>query len=211
MLFVLEMTNFMVSVIGLRYAAASAARSAIVWLPAEMEESFVTGRGLNKIRHATVAAWMPYMPGHIKQVPTQQNSSDVTAYIEALHRSQVGQVKKSYLSRQYALAGELQIDLEVENSGAGKLNGPPFSFDSRTQVTFLGKQDQAGKAPRVTATVTGPIPFKTSFIGRMFGTQLWPGVGIFAREVTVSYSLPMEMPLSDSGSIGLPGYYDTRF
>lgn len=213
-LFVLETTNMLIATIGLRYSAAAAARSTIVWLPAEHRSDLWGAKRLSRIRDAAIRNWMPFLPGHFEDLPALprgRDSDQANLFLTRLHDQQIGSAQQVYLLRQRQLAEQMNIRIVAEVD-RDPVFGLPYLFgaDGKTQAYFDPSAPPASprRPPQVTVKLTGYIPFKTP-IGKLFGERLWESA-IYVRPVEVEYTMPMELPLSDNGKLGINGFYDTH-
>lgn len=215
LLMVMETTNFMIATIGLRYAAANTVRSAVVWLPAEVDNEILGQKRMERIHQAAVRSWMPYLPGHMTDNHyahwERSSAQDFQGIASAWHDNQIGQAKESYLRRQHALADQLQVRLTIEER-SDPITRSRFlsSFDGKCLAFFSGRRPRGALLPMARVKLRAPVPFKTSLIGRLFGQRLRQYQSSYYRFIEIEFDTPLETPLSSDGLLGINHFYQDR-
>ncbi len=190
--FLIELTLMLNVQIGVDYAAFSAARSAIVWLPAEVTPLNSQQQLADMVHLAAAQAITPYASSQDKhrRSGSSGNSAAEGNYLTAYERlvttsrpQQASYVNNKY---QYALAAT-HVDFE-----------PPLSavFSQPTADNQLIK-----------VTVTYEMPFHIPGVGLILGKESSSGIGRI-RELTASTTLQLERPKTANGLLGFE--YDSR-
>ncbi|MCA9108767.1 MAG: pilus assembly protein [Planctomycetaceae bacterium] len=168
--------------LGTIYAAYSAARSAMVWIPASPSRP-------EKIKLAAVQAITPFSssnPDHVLSGGTSGSSGEVEAFFDAYRSSANPLQGEEYVRRkwQYAFqATHVEVDL---------------SHDER--------QAPSDQKPTVTATVEYEMPLNIPGVGKFLGEQsTLPGADFYSRKITSEATLDLASPVSENNRLGI-GY-----
>lgn len=181
---IVECTLMMIVKIGVTYAAYSAARSAIVWMPAEVDRA----RQEKMVHLAAAQALTPFASSSPLHVAGAGRAGYVggpedQAYYRAYRAYANGDAPADYLSRkrQYALAAT-QVLTQVTPA---RRFGDPMERD-------------------VTVTVRYHMPFHVPGVGRIFGSlPPWSGARFYTRTIESTATLQLENPVSRRRTLGI--------
>lgn len=189
----IELTLMMNVQIGVDLAAFAAARSASVWLPAEVTSRNTPQQSLDMIHRAAAHALTPYASSQEKHQRSDgpldsQGDSDYMRMYRGLAGSRASQTETYVLrKRRYALAA---TRVEFENLNAASSAAPA---------------DRSIEEVRV--TVRYEMPFNVPGVGILFGKRSSSGIG-WVKELTSSVTLQIERPQTSDGHLGIE--YDSR-
>jgi len=187
--FLIELTLMLNVQIGVERAAFAAARSAIVWLPAEVTPLSSQDQLIDMVQLSAIQALTPYAP-----------SSD------KFQRAEGSSATQNYLAayRQFAMNGGSQSDDYVSSKFDYAAAGTRIEFSPPLSSLLNG---EAGGNDEVTVTVTYEMPFHTPGVGRILGQRSSFGNG-YVRLLTASTTLQIERPKTQNGMLGFD--YDSR-
>lgn len=188
----IELTLMLNVQIGVDYAAYSAARSAVVWLPAEVTPRNTQQQLVHMVHLAAAQALTPYASSLDKHHRSDGNPDPagdeayLAAYDGAVTTGTHQQANYVQSKRQYAMAAtSVKFDPPLES-----LFGPASST-----------------APEVKVTVNYEMPFNTPGVGMILGRKSSSGIG-YVRDLTSTVTLQLERPKTKNGSLGFE--YDSR-
>ncbi|MCA9008296.1 MAG: hypothetical protein KDB01_01050 [Planctomycetaceae bacterium] len=188
----IELTLMLNVQIGVDYAAYSAARAAIVWLPAEVTPFNTRQQLVHMVHLAAAQALTPYASSLDKHHRSNGNPDPagdegyLTAYNALVTTGTHQQASYVQSKRQYAMAAtRVKFDPPLE-----ALLGPVSS-----------------PAPEVKVTVNYEMPFNTPGVGMILGRKSSSGIG-YVRDLTSTVTLQLERPKTKNGSLGFE--YDSR-
>lgn len=190
--FLIELTLMLNVQIGVDYAAYCAARSAIVWLPAEVTPDSSQAQLAEMVHLAAAQGLTPYAPSHDKHRRSDGGRAPVgdadylAAYDQLVTTGQHQQATYVQKKYQYALAAT-QVEFD-----------PPLNaiFSQSNSV------DQVIKV-----TVRYEMPFNTPGVGLILGRKSSSGTG-YVRELKATVTLQLERPKTKNGRLGFE--YDSR-
>ena len=190
--FLIELTLMLNVQIGVDYAAYSAARSAIVWLPAEVTPFNTQQQLIHMVHLAAAQALTPYassLDKHRRSDGAEDAAGGedyVKAYDQAVTTGKHQEANYVQSKRRYAMAAT-----RVE-------------FDPPLPQIFAASSSEA---PTVKVTVHYEMPFNTPGVGMILGRKSSSGTG-YVRELTSTVTLQLERPKTKNGSLGFE--YDSR-
>ena len=206
---VIEISSILLTQIGLRYSAASAARAAIVWLPAEgtVEER------LERIRLATNSSFAPFASGrdvHIEAIPLDE---DVDQVAEAFHSTLTAfdehDTNSNLLRNKMKYArGAMKIEIDVyDDFDPLERSKKLRSKSGHVVVNYVGRQeghaiDQDNPDIDVVVSFEKPIdlPGVGAFLG---GNASWPNARFYSRVFRANCSLTIEGVKSTNHHLGV--------
>lgn len=189
--FLIEITLMLNVQIGVDYAAFTAARSAIVWLPAEITQRNTAEQMPAMVHLAAAQALTPYA----SSLESNQRNDGASGgdgeqpYFEAYGQTaESGSQTQEYVGRKrrYAMA-------------ATSISMKP-SWEE-----ILSTQDSGPQL--VDVTVKYEMPFNVPGVGKILGRRSSSGPG-YVRDLTATVTLELERPKSGDGTLGWD--YDSR-
>ena len=190
--FLVELTLMLNVQLGVDYAAYSAARAAIVWLPAEVTPLNTQQQLVDMVHLAAAQAMTPYassLKDH-KRTDSRPDSSGEQAYLAAYNG--------------LAKSGNLQSADYVTAKRRYAMAATSVSY-SPPLTTLLNRPATADKLVKV--TVNYEMPFNIPGVGRILGKRSTKGPG-YVRVLSSTVSLEVERPKSKNGRLGWE--YDSR-
>lgn len=187
----IEVTLMLNVQIGVDYAAFCAARSAIVWLPAETAGGSSPPEFEHMVHLAAVQAMTPYASSLDKHRRNDGPRVDQAerAYLDTYDRltRNRNRLSANYVKskRRYAAAAT------------------SVRFSPSLPVILAGRN----KDENVTVIVTYEMPFNIPVVGRIFGERSSAGPG-YVRKLTSSATLMLERPRTGNGKLGFE--YNSR-
>ncbi|MBL8817753.1 MAG: hypothetical protein JNL58_17135 [Planctomyces sp.] len=189
----IELTLMMNVQIGVDLAAFAAARSASVWVPAEVTSLNTPQQKYDMIHRAAAHALTPYSSSQEKHQRSDgpldsQGDADYMRMYRGLADPRASQTETYVLrKRRYALAA---TRVEFENLNTASSTAPG---------------DRSIEEVRV--TVRYEMPFNVPGVGMIFGKRSSSGIG-WVRELTSSVIFQIERPQTSDRHLGIE--YDSR-
>lgn len=188
--FVIEVTLMLNVQIGVDYAAFAAARSAAVWLPAEVTSTSRPAQLVRMVELAAIQAITPWSSS--LATPAGHSVVDdgaAIAYADAYRR--------------LVTTGRAQSDRYTLRKWRYAASATRVEFDPPAAAIMAGR----GGSPReLTVTVTYAMPFNIPLIGRMFGRAT--SSGTYVRDLVSTVTVEVEQPKTADGTLGIE--YDSR-
>lgn len=190
--FLIETTLMLNVQIGVDYAAYSAARSAIVWLPSEVTSLNTEQQLVDMVHLAATQALTPYASSldSNRRADGAQDPTGDEGYLRAYKNA--------------VTTGTTQVDDYVLKKRQYAMAATHVEFDPPLDVLLSGSHT-ANQSIRV--TVKYEMPFNIPGVGIILGRRSAHGPG-FVRELTASVELEMERAKTENGRLGIE--YDSR-
>jgi len=188
--FLIELTLMLNVQIGVDYAAYAAARSAIVWLPAEVTPLNTQQQLVDMVHLAAAQAITPYassLDKHRRSGSTTDAAGD-EAYLAGYN--------------DLVTTGTHQVASYVQQKRQYAMAATKVEFDPPLAALF-----GSSEAEIVKATVRYEMPFNIPGVGMILGKKSASGIG-YVRELTSTVTLQLERPKTKNGTLGFE--YDSR-
>jgi hypothetical protein len=195
---IIEVSSILLTQVGLRYSAASTARAAIVWLPA----NGTVDERLEQIRVAANSSFAPYATGRASHVGAVQLDSNSQNIAEAFHQSFTQFAKGDggnnlLRNKMKYTRAAMRIEIDVYDE-FDRLTGRK-TLRSRTGhvvVNFVGKQAKRmidPDNPDIDVRISFEKPIDLPGVGMFLGQRAsWSGARFYSRTFQSNCSLTLE-------------------